>query len=634
MPKKRAAVVIGVNAPGGTFTPLRSPADGARNVGIWLGKQGFDPVKVFTDKDGPVSPRDIGAFIKTIVDKQSYDQLLIYFSGHGLWKNRNEFWLLTGAPQDADAAISLEESASLAKDCGIPSVILISDACRTLPKTKQQEAVRGSVIFPNEEVQRQFRPKIDRFLAAVETDPAYEIKIDGEVESVFTYCLRQAYQKPDADMIRKISEDGTEISVVPNTKLETYLRRRISEVFASADLNLEQTPDVAVLSSDDVYIGRVEFQRARDRSLELPRGGILGRGDGRPMQHPLRRGSAAGGAGGAGARKAPRPHPRISNEAAPRRIKTPIHISDVANVAVTKALDLQLGIAPGRLKQIGRVAKTSGFDQAQTTIGALPPKVRRFESQTGFTVTGAKFHVVRCTGGGRTELLDRDKQGNSEVMRYWPPAGPWTPETVMLRFVDGKGTALAVLPGYIGHVLVKAGGIASVSYVPSENGSRWAEYANKRDEIERLRAAAAVAAQFGVFRVPDKESATRLARAIRMEKALDPALGLYAAYAYSDAGRDDEVKSVMDFMQMDVGGRLFDVAMLARQFRERKKAAWHVAPFCPMLTQGWNLLRSSGARLPKVLYDAQDDLAPGLWTTFKAKRVDLILEAMQRGSLK
>jgi hypothetical protein len=56
MSKKRAAVVIGVNRPGGTFTPLRSPAEGAINSGIWLGKQGFDPVKVFTDKGGPVSP--------------------------------------------------------------------------------------------------------------------------------------------------------------------------------------------------------------------------------------------------------------------------------------------------------------------------------------------------------------------------------------------------------------------------------------------------------------------------------------------------------------------------------------------------------------------------------------------------
>lgn len=154
MPKKRAAAIIGINKIGG-LVPLQSPAENAEQLGLWLAQQpGFSAVKVFTDKDGPVTPQQIAAFVNLIVDDQTYDQLLIYFSGHGLWKNRNEFWLLSGAPQNADAAISLEESASLAKDCGIPSVILISDACRSLPKTKQQESIRGSVIFPNEEVQR------------------------------------------------------------------------------------------------------------------------------------------------------------------------------------------------------------------------------------------------------------------------------------------------------------------------------------------------------------------------------------------------------------------------------------------------------------------------------------------------
>jgi hypothetical protein len=208
------------------------------------------------------------------------------------------------------------------------------------------------------------------------------------------------------------------------------------------------------------------------------------------------------------------------------------------------------------------------------------------------------------------------------------------PGTVVLRLKDGKGAALAALPGYIGHVLVEAGGIASVSYIPSTNSHRWPEYEDRRDEIERLRAAAAAAAQFGVFRVRDKDSAERLASGIRMEKALDPALGLYAAYAYSDAGRDDQVKSVMNYMYADLGAHLFDVAMLARQFGARGKPPPPVAPFCPMLTQGWNLLRSGGVELPQVLYDAQDDLAPALWTTFNPRRVELIFEAMDEGILR
>lgn len=142
---------------GGDFHAASQPRRGRHKLGDLAREAGFRSCQSLHRQGGAGIPRDIGAFIKTIVDIQSYDQLLIYFSGHGLWKNRNEFWLLSGAPQDADAAISLEESASLAKDCGIASVILISDACRSLPKTKQQESVRGSVIFPNEEIQRQYR---------------------------------------------------------------------------------------------------------------------------------------------------------------------------------------------------------------------------------------------------------------------------------------------------------------------------------------------------------------------------------------------------------------------------------------------------------------------------------------------
>jgi hypothetical protein len=643
MPKKRAAAIIGINKTGG-LVPLQSPAENAEQLGLWLAQQpGFSAVKVFTDKNGPVTPQQIAAFVNLIVDDQTYDQLLIYFSGHGLWKNRNEFWLLSGAPQNADAAISLEESASLAKDCGIPSVILISDACRSLPKTKQQESIRGSVIFPNEEVQRQSRPKIDRFLAAVETDPAYEIQIDGKMESVFTYCLRQAYRKPDADMVRRITEDGIEIAVVPNTKLETYLRRQIAEVLANANLKLEQTPDVAVLSSDDVYIARVEHDSAAAAPRQLP-ASSKDESEGLPslrfdfkvavdnlVPEDLPR-SIERTSRGRGGRRGPKKHTRALPQRPRTRNNAPVHISDVADVAVTQALDLAPSATPAELKEIHRLSKASGFDEALKERG-LFPDVERFESRTGFTVTGAAIDTVRCTGGGHIDVVDDGSQGRAATLRYWPASGrPTKPETVVLQFKDGRGTALAALPGYIAHSRVEVAGLTSVSYVPSANGHRWDEYKEKRTQIERLRAAAAAAAQFGVFRIADKRSAERLASGIRMQKALDPSLGLYAAYAYFDGGRDDEVNSVMDLMQMDISGRLFDVAMLARRLK-RNESSWPVAPFCPMLTQGWNLLRSCGAKLPEVLDEAQDQLMPSLWTTFKPKRIELILEAIESGTL-
>jgi hypothetical protein len=52
-----------------------------------------------------------------------------------------------------------------------------------------------------------------------------------------------------------------------------------------------------------------------------------------------------------------------------------------------------------------------------------------------------------------------------------------------------------------------------------------------------------------------------------------------------------------------------------------------------MLTQGWNLLRAHRIALPEVLDDAQDELEPALWTTFKPARIQMILEAIGRGGI-
>jgi hypothetical protein len=66
----------------------------------------------------------------------------------------------------------------------------------------------------------------------------------------------------------------------------------------------------------------------------------------------------------------------------------------------------------------------------------------------------------------------------------------------------------------------------------------------------------------------------------------------------------------------------------------RPPEALPIAPFCPMLTQGWNLLRAHQIALPKILEDAQDELETALWTTFKPDRAEVILKAVRRGDLK
>jgi hypothetical protein len=589
MPRKRGAVVIGVNKTGG-LPALVSAAAGAEAFGAWLRSEGFE-VKTITDADGKVSWQQIADAIAEFVRPGNCQQLVIYFSGHGFWKNRAELWLLTDAPVDANAAVSWDETAEYAKDCGIPNVIMISDACRSIPDTPQRLKVRGSIVFPNDNVERR-RAKIDKFMAAAQGESAYEIPlgIDGSKESAFTHCFLRAFRVPDRDMIRNVTEDGEVIEVVPNRRLEKYLQREVSALLASVDVKLNQMPDVEVLSDDDSYIGRVSLTHLLEADAQ--RGG--------PQFESVRR-----------------PTPVV-------------HLRDVAAVAFDRALGEQPQISPGEMTAIENLARTSGFDNAVDQARTVAP-IWHFETETGFAILGTAVAEALATNGARAIILAPGDGRNPGVVRVELQGQACG---VALRFTNGRGAALAALRGYICHVLVDGNSIVNVSYVPSDNSRRWANYLSRRERIEELRAAAAAAVRHGVFRLDDQQNAARLAAHVRVEKEFDPALGLYAAYAYAEADQRDEVESVRRYMEQDLSAELFDVALLARKMAQRSPYALPIAPFCPMLTQGWNLLRAHRIALPEVLDDAQDELEPALWTTFKPARIEMILEKMKRGEIK
>jgi Caspase domain len=585
MPKKRGAVVIGVNKTG-ALPALEASARAAEDFGKWLANEGFEVV-IITDQAEPVVPSQIAKAIERFVKTGTFEQLVIYFSGHGYWKNEAEIWLLSGAPADANAAISWAETAEFAKDCGIPSVVMISDACRTIPSTSRALKVRGSIVFPNEDVQRS-RAKVDKFMAAAQGTPAYEAPIGKEkvIRNVFTHCFLQAFERPDADMVREIIEDGKVIKIIPNRKLGRYLEREVTSLLANIDIRLSQLPDAEVLSDDTIYIGKAKVQpAAADWTGDIA-------------------------------------------DVAPA---TPVvHMRDVASFVLNHAMGSQ---ATGMVEEARPLSTfaTREFNDLLAKVGTIVHDIRPSLSATGFAIVGATISdaivasgeppIISSPGNGQEPgiiLIEQQRTGGC---------------TVVVRFANGCGTALAALNGFIGHVVVDGRKIVNVSYVPAENSHRRADYNNRRQRLDRLRAAAAAAAQFGVFRLNDTQRAGELAEQIRVEKGLDPTLGMYAAYAYSEADRRDDVVSVLDYMVEDLQCKLFDVAMLARKITERDPTNLSIVPFCPMLTQGWNLLRARGVTLPDVLDHAQDELEPALWTTFAPARAQAIIDAIRHGRL-
>jgi len=594
--RKAAAVIIGVDKTGG-LDPLKSAARGAQQVAAWLQSEGFD-VSCLTDgSDKPVKSQDVSSAITKFATKPpSYEILVVYFSGHGQWHTRADHWLLSGAPQNTAEAINLEGAMYTARRCGIPNVVFISDACRTIPRAELDSLVDGVDAFPNNAIQSV--SKIDYFKATSESRPAYEIPLDGTDQSVLTRAILSAFENPEPQIVAQINDGFQKVSVVPNRRLESVLQARVDAILDGVDGNPTQNLDTNVPSADDVYIARVhpEAAAAPRQPPQLPKApngptAAVDLGTSAPVHAALRR----------------------SARAVPGR---------AAADAITDSLRGRGGSMPPPI----------GVNRDDIAARIPDPAADHFETETGFIIRGARLAdaAVSPHAKSKVELLNDANDPRGDAVRVYPgvPALP-----VVVRLEDGRCAVLAALRGYLGHAQFDQDGLANVSYVPSSNNWRWGSYNARRHEIDELRALVALAVERNAFRVRSESEAVTLAQRIRVNKAADPTLGLYAAYAFAQAGIDEQVRDIGMYMRGDLGADLFDVRMLSGHAQNPLAGAGPQVPFCPMLTQGWNILRAYGVELPAVLAHASRFLGNSLWSTFTRRGAPLVFDAVKSGEL-
>ena len=221
----KAAIVIGVNKTG-DLPVLRDAAAGAGRVAAWLKSEGYLTQALLDEKTPgvftPVRAHDIFTAVEAALKPGTCEQLVIYFSGHGYLNDSSEHWLLSDAPSNPNEAISVEENILLARDCGVPNVAFVSDACRSTPQSIKADRVRGTMIFPNTGVSATARADVDRFFACLPGDPAYEVAVDkssGVYSALFTHCLQDAY----IDTPKALTSDVGGVEVLPNRKLKKLL---------------------------------------------------------------------------------------------------------------------------------------------------------------------------------------------------------------------------------------------------------------------------------------------------------------------------------------------------------------------------------------------------------------------------
>lgn len=601
--KRKAAVIIGVGHTG-NLPPLKSAATSADQLKTWLEEEGYELI-CLTDvpdsdsgKPKPVTAQRVKDAIKKFVTQPPrFHLLLVYFSGHGYWQARADLWLLSGAPMDTDEAINLDGAIDLARYSGIPNVVFVSDACRSIPDSRSGAKVKGTDAFPNfSNITK--RSDIDVFRATGEALSAYEAEVSGVSQSLLTYALKSAYEEPTSEMVQEVKEGSKRVKVVPNRKLKNYLQTKINKVLDGINPNLIQEIEATVPSEDHVYISRVRGEVRQLGSWPEP--------DEAFHKDRLLHSS--------GTRKG-RVLDRLVGEDAAEAIDETLS---------TRSLNFAGGPLPVMYKETKTRAKTR-----------MPLKeVDHFESYTGFTVHGAKITDAKTTRGfdnAAIDILDYgDGKGKPAVLRLWDVRPS---VSVAIRLEDGKCAILVGLFGYIGHATFGEQGLSNVSYIPSSNHGRWNMYKSKRVELDHLRALVSLAVEHNTFKVDSEKEAIELAQRIRVMKTIDPTLGLYAAHAFSQAGLENHILSVRDFMRSDLGADLFDLYVLGSRRKQEKQLDYPLASFCPMLTQTWNLLRPRGIKLPQPLLKASSYLCNSLWTTFNGEGADMIMQAMEKGKL-
>ena len=221
---RRAAVVIGLNSYP-DLPQLNASVAGAEEMAAFLAGEGFEVVAI-NDRGGEVRAYQVADAVEAFVRRGTLDQLLIYFSGHGTMAGTSEHWLLSGAPFRSAEAISVDENFFLARRCGIPNIVIVSDACRSVPQSLGLSSIVGQPIFPGA-MNTEVHVDVDLFFAALPGAPALELPVEESVqrhEAIFTAAFLKAFREPDRDMIYTL-DDG--LNVIPNRRLRKFLVREV-----------------------------------------------------------------------------------------------------------------------------------------------------------------------------------------------------------------------------------------------------------------------------------------------------------------------------------------------------------------------------------------------------------------------
>ncbi|GMW00733.1 MAG: hypothetical protein AMXMBFR84_18700 [Candidatus Hydrogenedentota bacterium] len=581
MNMKRSAVIIGVDKVHG-MALLHDAAAGAMAFADWASSQAID-VDLLTDSGGSnVTVAQVKSTVKRIVDSQTYDQLIIYFAGHGICKQPGtELWLLSGATEDSNEAINLSGSSWQARNARINHIVFISDACRTPASNPLLSQIFGSIIFPNAVALPQ-RPALDFFYATLPWQPAIEVpepEAAQQYRAVFTSDLLKGLRGEIVYVVLKEDNGPTGNAVwkVTSDSVKPFLIEHVPLTASGYDIRLQQFPEIIVESRPPTYLSLFDAAPAADPAFDVPEAGS----------------------------------PCPSDIMCSLQAETFFHQSMQPSLYSPEIRDVAM-----RSKMAARISEIERAKGRES-----------FETRTGFSVVGSR--IARAVVSRSS--WDMFEENGAQHIRVHNENLEDQPRSALIQIEFGKVVPLAVLPGFIGTIVADGPRVLSISYLPSRGSSRYPQHnPDLLDDVRRRNASASVAAESGHFRFETEVLAIQAADMLRESKGIDPMLGLYSAYAYAQAGKFEEVHSVFEIMHREPEPVLYDVAMLAGKLLPGLGESPRAAPFCPMLAQGWWLIEATGTELNDWAQHARSLLLPGLWTTLDAERVADLWTSVER----
>lgn len=582
----RAVLLIGVSQAGG-LGKLKAVESSIDKMAAWAKSQGIPDDQIIrrTDAGGlKVTVADLFNDIKALADRDTIEQLIVYFSGHGVVNNRQEYWLLSDAPVNAAAAVNIEGNVSLARAGAFEHVVFLSDACRTPTQGVQYGRIIGSDIFPNIE-DAELERSVDIFFATSLGAPALEVRQSEQgqqYQAMFTEALLDALNGKIPEAIR----DGR----VRPRPLKKALPKKVWDKLKASGLSLStsQTPDARITSEDEAWLASL------------------------PPSVPA---------------TATPPDIDVTS-ATPPDATAPLSTREVAQLVVEEALRNEsygrAATTPVEVKTLtGRgVSKnaTAMLKSMARVVGNRLPQP--LPEKPGFEIHGRGVTGVTCTDGAAHLGL----QGDAVTVSVNTDERQ---SQALIEFDDGSGVLLPVIAGFVGVLRLHERGLDEVWYEPADEF----DASLSREELDYLRQAVIKASSLGVFAL---ESDDADALAVRMQnlKFQDPALAVYAAYAYHDIGQLSRIAQMQGYLQDRLHVRLYDLALLSRGLLKDAGLADAVVPALPMLSQGWALTGALSGRIPTELDGLRQQLRPSLWSLYTPEGVQAIRAWMRHAAEK